>query len=89
MYKTFTQNDLVRFLYGEMNTEESKMLQLRVLADKYLMDELLELQEAFDIIDLAKAEKPSRLSEMLVISYANSYSVLKLTNQCDFNDFSN
>ena len=49
MYKTFTQNDLVRFLYGEMNAEESRMLQFRALEDNHLRDELLDLKEAFDL----------------------------------------
>ncbi len=89
MYKTFTQNDLVRFLYGEMNAEESRMLQFRALEDNHLRDELLDLKEAFDLVGFAKTEKPSRLSELLIISYANSYSVIKLKNKCDFNDFTN
>ena len=33
MYKTFTQNDLIRFLYNEMTSEESILLREALLND--------------------------------------------------------
>jgi len=89
MHKTFTQNDLVRFLYGEMNTEESKMLQFRILEDECLRDELLDLKQTFDLVNSATKPNPSRLSELLIASYASSYSVVKIKNHNDFDDFAN
>ena len=46
MHKTFTKEDLLRYLYGEMNREERQELRSLILEDNTLQSEFLELKEA-------------------------------------------
>ena len=51
MYKTFTQNDLIRSLYSEMTSEESILLQEALLNDSDLCDTYYELKSSMDLLD--------------------------------------
>ena len=46
MYKTFTQNDLIRFLYNEMTSEESILLIEALLNDSDLCETYYELKSS-------------------------------------------
>ena len=50
MYKTFTQNDLIRFLYNEMTSEESILLREALLNDSDLCDTYYELKSSIEPI---------------------------------------
>ena len=51
MYKTFTQNDLIRFLYKEMTSEESILLREALLNDSDLFDTYYELKSSMNLLD--------------------------------------
>ena len=44
MYKTFTQNDLIRYLYNEMTSEESILLSEALLNESDLCDTFYKLK---------------------------------------------
>tara|TARA_B100000963_G_scaffold142997_1_gene124491 strand:- start:129 stop:401 length:273 start_codon:yes stop_codon:yes gene_type:complete len=67
MYKTFTQNDLIRFLYGEMTSEESIFLREALLNDSDLCDTYYELKSSIKLLD----------SEPLLLTLSN-FSLLKI-----------
>ena len=50
MYKTFTQNDLIRFLYNEMTSEESLLLQDALINDLDLCAAYYELKSSIDLL---------------------------------------
>ncbi len=60
MIKTFTQNDLIRFIYHETNAEEEKEIEEALLFDNDLFDSyrrLAEVTEELDRIDKIPSEK--------------------------------
>lgn len=85
MHKTFTQEDLLRYLYGEMNKEERQELRAVVLEDDRLQIELLDLKEAKEYLDNGRLS-PSQHSVNNISSYAKALSVKpsKHLNTVDF-----
>ena len=67
MFKTFTQNDLIRFLYNEMNLEESILLREALLNGSDLCDTYYELKSSMNLLD----------SEQLLLSLSN-FSLAKI-----------
>ena len=67
MYKTFTQNDLIRFLYNEMTSEESILFREALLNDSDLCDTYYELKSSIKLLD----------SEPLLLTLSN-FSLLKI-----------
>ena len=61
MFKTFTQNDLIRFLYNEMTSEETILLREALLNDSDLCDTYYELKSSMNLLD----------SEQLLLSLSN------------------
>lgn len=74
MHKTFTQEDLLRYLYGEMDKEERQELRLVVLEDDRLQAELLALKEAKECLDKGRLS-PSTFALNNIMSYAKALSV--------------
>ena len=60
MTKTFTENDLLKFLYGELNYQQKIELQRELLTDQNLQDELNELKEAVSLLDEANYKPSNR-----------------------------
>jgi hypothetical protein len=75
MYKTFTQNDLIRFLYNEMGAEESLLLKDALLNDSELCDSYYELKSSMDLINShPHLLTPSNFSLANIKSYARGFS---------------
>jgi hypothetical protein len=51
MTKTFTQNDLIRFIYDETSKEESIEIQQALLCDDSLQDEYKRLSTTKSMLD--------------------------------------
>lgn len=71
MIKTFTQNDLIRFLYHETTEEESREINNALLCDADLRLKMQELQHAQLALDDAALE-PSPASVLSILSYSRS-----------------
>ncbi|MDG1917616.1 MAG: hypothetical protein P8I29_07405 [Flavobacteriales bacterium] len=75
MYKTFTQNDLIRFLYNEMNSEESILLKDALLNDAELCATYHKLKSSMDLLDAERYSlTPSDFSLAKIKSYARGFS---------------
>ena len=74
MHKTFTQENLLSYLYGEMNSEERQDLRSIVLEDDKLQAELLALREAKECLDKGRLS-PSEYAVNNILSYAKALSV--------------
>ena len=75
MYKTFTQNDLIRFLYNEMASEESILLIEALLNDSDLCDTSYEVKSSMNLWDYKQVLlTPSNFSLANIKSYARGFS---------------
>lgn len=74
MYKTFTKEDLLRYLYDEMNLEERKQLRSFILDDNKLQADFLELKEAKECLKKIQLS-PSIFAQSNIMSYAKSLTV--------------
>ena len=75
MYKTFTQNDLVRFLYNEMTSEEKIFLREALLNDSDLCDTYYELKSSINLLDYEPLLfTPSNFTLAKIKSYARGFS---------------
>ncbi|MCC6834054.1 MAG: hypothetical protein IT213_03630 [Cytophagales bacterium] len=70
MTKTFTQNDLIRFIYRETSEEETKEINKALLCDSNLQAQYKELNDAYKQVDQAKLE-PSAASIQNILNYAH------------------
>lgn len=60
MTKTFTQNDLIRYIYQESNEQEKKDIEEALLFDNDLFDayrEIAEVNEELNRIDLCPSDQ--------------------------------
>ena len=63
MTRTFTQNDLIRFMYEETSHEESTEIQHALLCDNKLQDEYKSLSSTKSMLDeLLETSSSSRKS---------------------------
>ncbi len=72
MTKTFTENDLVRFLYGELNENDSYDFQQQLVGDEELqrkLDELRAVQSDLDRVVLS----PSKRTMDKILRYSQEY----------------
>lgn len=69
MIKTFTQDDLIRFLYRETSEEETKEINKALLCDSDLQARYKELNALHKQLDKAKLE-PSTDSVQNILNYA-------------------
>ena len=75
MYKTFTQNDLIRYLYNEMTSEESILLSDALLNDSVLCDTYYKLKSLMKLLDSESLLlTPSNFSLANIKSYARGFS---------------
>lgn len=61
MTKTFTPNDVLRFLYKETSEEEDREIQQAIMIDSTLMDSYEELLEIKNSIDHVEIQAPNQL----------------------------
>ncbi len=71
MIKTFTQNDLIRFLYHETSEKETKEINKALLCDSELQAQYKELNFVRHELDSARLE-PSSESVQNILHYARS-----------------
>lgn len=71
MIKTFTQTDLLRYLYQETTSEERKEIDKALLCDSELQALYNELQEVKNEMDLALLE-PSDATVLGILSYSKA-----------------
>ena len=69
MTKTFTQNDLIRFLYQETNEDQTKEINKALLGDAELRAQLAEMKSSKKLLDEAQLE-PSAESVLNILSYS-------------------
>ena len=75
MYKTFTKNDIIRFLYNEMTLEETILLREALLNDSDLCDTYYELKSSINILDSEPLLLTlSNFSHAKIQSYARGFS---------------
>ncbi|WKN32310.1 hypothetical protein PZB74_02955 [Porifericola rhodea] len=73
MIQTFTLNDLVRFLYDEMNEDEAHKMQEALLLDDELMDMYQDLLSSKHTLDSNPIRKdPSQSSIDKILNYSRS-----------------
>ena len=85
MHKTFTNEDLLRYLYGEMNREERQELRSVILEDNTLQAEFLALKEAKECLNKGRVS-PSVFAFNNIMSYAKALTV-KPSKQLRIVDF--
>lgn len=74
MIKTFTQDDLVRYIYQETTAEESIEIETALIFDDALAERHKELSNAVDMLNGWKM-KPSDESVDKILSYSKSYDL--------------
>ena len=71
MTKTFTQNDLIRFLYHETTEQEEREINKALLCDSELQAQYKELISTKGQLDVARLE-PSAVAVQNILSYSRS-----------------
>ena len=71
MTKTFTPNDVLRYLYKETNAVENKQLEEALLVDADLLDQYLQLTSIKEQLDQVR-KTPNEGTVQAIIEYANS-----------------
>ncbi|MFA0961926.1 hypothetical protein AB9P05_08965 [Roseivirga sp. BDSF3-8] len=71
MTKTFTPNDLIRFVYQETSDTENRIIERELLCDSELLDEYIELRLAVQGLD-EFSMSPSQSSIDAVLSFSKS-----------------
>ncbi len=74
MIKTFTRNDLIRYIYQETTKEENTEIENALIFDEALCDELGDLQ--LTVNGLGRIERsPSKGSIDKILSYSKYYNM--------------
>ncbi|MBF90653.1 MAG: hypothetical protein CMP75_02670 [Flavobacteriales bacterium] len=85
MHKTFTKEDLIRYLYGDMNLEERQELLSAIFEDNTLQAEFLALKEAKKCLNKGRLS-PSNFAVNNIMSFAKALTV-KPSKQLRMVDF--
>ncbi|WPP49382.1 hypothetical protein [Catalinimonas niigatensis] len=76
MIQTFTLDDVVRFLYDEMNEDEARKIQESMLLDDELMDVYQQMLTVKSTLDCHPVRKePSQSSIDKILNYSRSYDL--------------
>lgn len=71
MIQTFTQLDLIRFIYNEITTEQHREIELALLCDNELMEEYKSLKSTVN--ELTKVSyNPSNSTIETILNYSKS-----------------
>lgn len=76
MTKTFTQTDLIRYLYHEITEEEERQINQALLTDADLRQQYASLVALKKEMDQAMME-PSKETEEFILNYAKSGMTVK------------
>lgn len=74
MIKTFTQDDLVRYIYQETTAEETIEIETALIFDEGLSERYSELSKTVDLLRQVQV-KPSESSIEKILSYSRSYDL--------------
>jgi len=74
MIKTFTQDDLVRYIYKETTIEENFEIEQAMIFDETLADDYASLKDVVQSLD-AIQKGPSDRSVDTILSYSKSYDL--------------
>ncbi|MEM0939623.1 MAG: hypothetical protein AAF600_11700 [Bacteroidota bacterium] len=74
MTKTFTKNDLVRFLYDEVNEDERLEIKESLRSNIVLRDSLEELKEAMSMLDNFSVKAPNDVVSKILQASKNLQS---------------
>jgi hypothetical protein len=74
MTKTFTRNDVIRYVYNELNTKEKKDIELAMLLDQDLAEEFYELSKAQRGLNRIVKEPSKRVIDN-ILNYSKSLSL--------------
>jgi len=88
MFKTFTQEDSLRYIYNEMENEEKVLFEHKLTNDSSFFRCYLEFKETITFIDSTALFEPSTLSIALIKSMSSSYKLCK-TDVGEFDNFLN
>ena len=72
MIRTFTQNDLVRYIYKETTPEESSEIEIAMLFDEQLADAYTDLFSVVNNLETSMKAPPAKTVDA-IISYSKSY----------------
>lgn len=72
MTKTFTKNDLLKFLYDELEPLEKKEIQQAIFTDSSLQELLLEMRTTQSLLDNVQMKTPRSVTEK-ILSFSKSY----------------
>ena len=71
MTKTFTPNDILRYLYKETNPVENKQLEEAMLVHADLLDQYLQLTSVKEQLDQVR-EAPAKQTVKAILEYSKS-----------------
>ncbi len=71
MTKTFTQDDVIRYIYNETTAEETEAIAQALITDEMLMDEYKQLSASIDSLNSAMLE-PSEKVITNILNYSKS-----------------
>lgn len=71
MIKTFTQLDLIRFIYNETTTEQHREIELALLCDNELMEEYKSLKSTVNAL-AEVSYNPSNSTIETILNYSKS-----------------
>ena len=74
MIKTFTENDLVRFLYDEVNEEERADIRESLLTDIQLQNKISELRRMMESLDAFVMKAPGEVVSRILYASRNLQS---------------
>ena len=75
MTKTFTENDLVRFLYNEVNEDERVEIKESLLTNNQLQNTVSELRRVMDMLDAFVMKAPEEVVSRIAYASKNFQTV--------------
>jgi hypothetical protein len=75
MTKTFTENDLVRFLYNEVNEDERVDIKESLLTNNQLQNTVSELRRVMDMLDAFVMKAPEEVVSRIAYTSKNFQTV--------------
>ena len=80
MYQQFTQEDLIRYWYGEVSSEECKSITEALKVNWELKEQYEEIQATFDVLDKVVMRKPNLSSIKIIMDYSQKTQAME--TQC-------
>lgn len=74
MIKTFTQDDVIRYIYKETSEQENEAIAQALLTDEMLMDDYKQLSASVETLNSAMLE-PSEKAINNILNYSKSIAL--------------